>query len=217
MPKRVSFLVDGFNVYHSLKDLQKLTGKPLKWLDLRALCESYTQQVRSYIGDRVEIADIHYFSAIAEHLQFTHPGHIARHKDYIAALESTGVKVHLSRFKFKQWRCPVCGKDHKRAEEKETDVAIAVQLLETFARSQCQVAVIVSGDTDFLPAVRAVKGLFGDAMQVGIAFPFGRRNNEPQTTADFYFQVQQKHIEKAQFPSTVRCSDGTMIQKPRGW
>ena len=38
---RASFLVDGFNVYHSLDQLQRASGASVKWLDLRKLCKAY--------------------------------------------------------------------------------------------------------------------------------------------------------------------------------
>jgi len=42
---RTAFVIDGFNVYHSLVDASKALGLPdesgTKWLNLRALCESY--------------------------------------------------------------------------------------------------------------------------------------------------------------------------------
>lgn len=215
--KKVSFLIDGFNVYHSLQELQKMTGKPVKWLDLRKLCGSYIQKVRAAIGERVEIAGIHYFSALAMHKRFAEPGVIRRHQDYIRALESTGVSVTLSAYKQRPMKCHHCKAEFWRPEEKETDVAIAVKLIEVFARAECDAAVVVSGDTDLLPAVRTVKALFGGAKKVGIGFPFNRRNNEPQTTADFYFQIQQKEICSSQFPPVVKCEDGKTVEKPRDW
>ena len=42
MQNRVAFLVDGFNVYYSILDaINDLGGISLKWLNLRAFCESY--------------------------------------------------------------------------------------------------------------------------------------------------------------------------------
>jgi len=38
---RTAFLVDGFNLYHSLKDAQfALGGRSTRWLDLRSFCSS---------------------------------------------------------------------------------------------------------------------------------------------------------------------------------
>lgn len=66
--KRVAFLIDGFNLYHSLRELERLTKSPVKWLDLTRLCSAYLHAVRSALGERVELAAVTYFSALATHL-----------------------------------------------------------------------------------------------------------------------------------------------------
>src|SRR5437762_3268270 len=58
--KRIAVYVDGFNLYHALKNLKK---NHLKWLNLRALAEKF-------INPREEaIEAVFYFSAIATHIQ----------------------------------------------------------------------------------------------------------------------------------------------------
>ena len=43
---RTAFLVDGFNLYHSLKDAQlALGGQSTRWLDLRSFCSSYLPHI----------------------------------------------------------------------------------------------------------------------------------------------------------------------------
>lgn len=99
MTDRVTFLVDGFNVYHSIK--QSLTDGVIargKWLDLRALCGSFI----SVFGTDAVLEDVYYFSALAHH---TDPGNVAKHQAYISALNSSGVKAILGQFKRKQVRC----------------------------------------------------------------------------------------------------------------
>lgn len=76
--KRVLFLVDGFNLYHSLVDIQGVAKVSVKWLDLRALCTSYLQAVRHKIGERVELSGIYYFSARPNHLAHRNPGVLTR-------------------------------------------------------------------------------------------------------------------------------------------
>ncbi len=64
MSHRISFLIDGFNVYHSIK--QAISDKIIKcgkWLDYRALCTSYLGLIDS---DPV-LASVYYFSAVTLH------------------------------------------------------------------------------------------------------------------------------------------------------
>ena len=103
---RVSFLVDGFNVYHSAREASRdLTGASTVWLDLRALLRSF---LSSAIGRDAALAEIHYFSALATHMDPKQPGTTSRHKAYIDCLRATGIHVHLGRFKSKDVWCRSC-------------------------------------------------------------------------------------------------------------
>lgn len=64
---RTVFLVDGFNLYHSVRAAQRrLRGNPsTKWLGIRRLC----QQQLHVVGTDERISGIHYFSALATHLE----------------------------------------------------------------------------------------------------------------------------------------------------
>jgi hypothetical protein len=106
--ERVTFLVDGFNLYHSLRSASIALGlndSGTKWLDLAALCRSYLH----LFGRSAALHEIHYFSALAKHLEATKPDVTARHLVYIACLQDSGVSVELSRFKKKRFRCEHCG------------------------------------------------------------------------------------------------------------
>ena len=216
MTKKVSFLIDGFNVYHSLDTLGKMTGASVKWLDLVGLCEGYLQAVRGGVGERVELARVHYFSALAEHLIARKPEVVARHRTYIHALEGSGVRVQLSHFKRKDVRCPQCGRSFVRYEEKETDVALGLKLVEVLATDECQTAVLVTGDTDMIPALSAARRLFPER-KLGVAFPFLRHNRELAEHADYSFKIDQRSLLKAQFPARIHRSGGSEITRPAGW
>jgi hypothetical protein len=113
---RSSFFIDGFNFYHAL---DKLGESHLKWVNL-------FQLMGRLISPRSEtIADVFYFSAYAHWL----PSKKARHEEYVKALKHAGVTVVLGHFKDKDRGCNSCGARWKGHEEKETDVNIALCLL----------------------------------------------------------------------------------------
>ena len=156
---RTAFLIDGFNLYHSLKNASVdlgLNGTGTRWLNLHAICNSYLHA----IGNNAQIVGVYYFSALARHIEAFKPDVVARNKTYIRCLESTGVSVELARFKKKRIHCPHCNQIINRHEEKETDVAIAAKLLELFFSDQCDTAAIITGDTDIVPAVKTAQRLF---------------------------------------------------------
>ena len=213
--KRAAFLIDGFNLYHSLRELERLTKSPVKWLDLTKLCSAYLHAVRSALGERVELASVTYFSALATHLVPNNPDVVKRHQTYIAALESTGVLVVLSRFKEKTITCPICGGRYKRHEEKETDVALGLRLIELLASGACDTVVLVTGDTDLVPAIRTAKRMH-PANPVGVAFPLMRHNAELRAVADYSFNIGQRDVQRAQLPLQMQVG-GDVLTKPPAW
>ncbi len=61
---RVAFLVDGFNVYHSIREAIKDGSGSSKWLDYHSLCRSYL----NVFGRKAHLERVVYFSAYATHL-----------------------------------------------------------------------------------------------------------------------------------------------------
>jgi NYN domain-containing protein len=124
--------------------------------------------------------------------------------------------VELSRFKEKTIRCPHCGKAIVRHEEKETDVAIAAKLIEIFADDECDTAVLVTGDTDAAPAVRAVRRMH-PAKRVCFAFPYRRKNKELAQLVQTCFQLSKEAYVKYQMPDSIILPNGRTIAKPATW
>ncbi len=210
---RTSFIIDGFNIYHSVVDAAKsLSGQSTKWLNLSQLCESYLH----VIGNKAEIVSVYYFSALANHLALRAPKKIERHKLFIRALESTGIVVQLARFKPKSLWCHKCSSKLRKYEEKESDVAIASKLLEAFITDECDTVVLITGDTDIAPAVRTAKQHFPEK-KIVFGFPFKRRNNELAQLGDKYFKISKEKIALHQFPNLLVLQTGEKLYKPENW
>ena len=209
MPNRVCFLVDGFNVYHSIIEALKINPTAsMKWLDFQAFCSSFLP----LISRDATLEKVFYFSASADF----RPDKAARHAILVAALRSTGVAVQLGRFKEKDIRCPKCKTNFKRHEEKETDVAVAVKLLELLAVNACETVVLLTGDTDLAPAIRTAKTLYPDK-RIWVIFPYSRHNAELKALAHGTIQVKAKRYVANQLPNPVKVSDTELIWKPTGW
>ena len=209
---RIIYFIDGFNLYHSVLRLKRDTGYSAKWLDIASLCASYIY----LFGKDARLESIYYFSAIPYYLSSKDPDKTQRQKDYIACLESTGIRVELGRFKEKDVFCDRCQSMILKHEEKETDVAIAVKLLEIFFVDACDTAVIMSGDTDLAPAVRTSRVLF-PKKKIIFAFPFARKNKELSALAPGSFAIGKKQYATYQFPNVVTLKNGKQIQKPASW
>lgn len=209
---RTTFLVDGFNLYHSVKEAGKDLGVPTKWLDLHSLLSFYLP----VIGKDAQLADIYYFSAFAKHIDTKKPGTTGRHRIYIDALRASCIKVEMGRFKYKAVWCDHCKKETDHYEEKETDVAISIKLVELFYSNGCDTAVIVTGDTDLAPAVRTASQLFPDK-NVCFAFPYKRKNNELAKLVNISFRIKKERYAQHQFPDPIVLPSGRELRKPIKW
>lgn len=159
--------------------------------------------------------EFYYFSALAYHRVPKDPDVVTRHLTFIDCLKDTGVIVELARFKEKEVWCDNCQKYQIRHEEKETDVALAVKLLELFYQDKCDTAILMTGDTDIAPAVRFVKRYY-PKKTVGFLFPYRRKNKELRKLA-FGCKISKEQYQKYQFPATLTLADGSVRSKPATW
>jgi len=210
---KTSFLIDGFNLYHSTKDASRdLHGASTRWLNLWTLCESTLY----LISKDAVMHQIFYFSALAKHLLSSDPDVVKRHETYIRSIESTGVIVELADFKRKEIMCYKCGHIIIRNEEKETDVAIASKLFELLYKNDCDIVVLVTGDTDIKPAIRNAQRLFPHK-RILFAFPHRRRNQVLVDLAPQSFKLKKERYLKHQFPDPILLDNGDKISKPSKW
>ena len=209
----VAFIIDGFNLYHSLCDAQRDLGdgSSTKWLDITSLCSSYIH----LFGKTAVLSEIYYFSALAKHLDASKPEVTKRHGDFIKCLDATGVLTQLNRFKKKTLRCHSCKQKFNKYEKKETDVAIAVKLLELFVKDTCDIVSLVTGDTDLAPGVRTANRLFPNK-KIIFAFPYRRKNQQLAKLAPS-FEIKKQQYVKYQFTDPYILPDGSLVQKPSKW
>ena len=214
MSTSVRFLVDGFNLYHSMREVRRKGGADCRWLDIRSLCESLLHT----IGNGAQVAEIDYFSALAHHIEPTRPGTVARHERYIDALRVTGIAPHLGVFKPKdiRYHSRTCDVLLKRHEEKETDVAIAAAIVETAARGDCSALTLMSGDTDLLPALRTARRL-QPQLRLYCLFPPYRANQAFRRHVDGDFKISPGKLPEHLLPDPVLDARGRKIAKPAGW
>ena len=198
---RVIAFIDGFNLYHAIHDLGK---SHLKWVDLWKVCEIFCPP-----PDLV-LEAVYYFTAYAT----WRPASYKRHRDYLAALESRGVTPVLGRFKEKDRRCFRCGNTWKDHEEKETDVNLAVFMLDLAYQNEFDRALLISGDSDLVPALKAVKSRFPEK-SFRIVAPVGRGfSMELLSVAGgpgCGSRLRETHLHTALLPREVRNSAGVLV------
>lgn len=201
--EKVIFFIDGFNLYHALLDNNRLNR--YKWLDLNSLARKFTKK-----DDKIE--DIFYFTALAT----WSPDKVRRHKDFIKAQEINGVKIVYGEFKRKDKICPVCRKTYQTFEEKQTDVNIAIQLLVLAVQDKYDKAFIISGDSDLIPSIEAVKSAFPHK-KIGVIIPIYRSAEQLKLTCDFYMKMKEKHLRASMLPDIIDLGKGKKLIRPSTW
>ena len=147
---RANFYIDGFNIYYRIREYHQKTGRNFRWLNYRSLCESILR-----VGD--VLGDVYFFTAVCEK-QFGEESpeernqRVERHRCLLSALEGAGVRIVKGYFGDRAAKS-----DLDFPKEKQTDVAIAAQMVVDAAQKRCEKIYLFSGDNDFVPALWAVK------------------------------------------------------------
>jgi uncharacterized LabA/DUF88 family protein len=100
-------------------------------------------------------------------------------------------------------------------EEKETDVSLAVTLVGDGARGLYDVALLISADSDMVPAIREVKRLAPGVKVIG-ALPPNRRSGALRTACDAAFTIGTAKIRQSQLPASVSAR-GSVFTRPSHW
>lgn len=209
MSRRANVYIDGFNLYYGL-----IKDSPHKWLDL----ERYFTRLRQ--AD--DIQTIYYFTALVQNEPKK-----TRQETYLRALATLPkLSIVEGRFKRKEVRCGVqsCSHSGDRAfkvpEEKRTDVNIALQVVKDAYEDACDIFVVVSGDSDLVPALDLVRTRFPEK-QLVVYVP-GR--NPARTFAVELRAAAHKHrvlpaalLKHCHLPSRIPDGSGGSIAKPPSW
>lgn len=126
------------------------------------------------------------------------------------------MEVIRGRYQEKRATCRSCGASWATYEEKETDVNIAVSLVEDATLRRYNTALVISADSDLCPAVRSAKRLH-PAGSVIVVFPPKRHSDELRKAANGAFTVGDALIRQAQLPQTVTDGRGTVFTRPATW
>ena len=208
MKNRSIIYIDGFNLYYGA-----VKNKPWKWLDM--------ERYFSLLLPNDDIQIIKYFTAKIL------GSHRANQESYIKALLTLNkVQITYGLFKYKKIKCLVknCTYQGSRLfnvpEEKRTDVNIAINMVKDAVDGKCDRLIVVSGDSDLVPAVKAVK-LIDPNKKVIVYVPANNKvrgaANELRNSSDRHKTLPNNLLSKAQFPDQLTDSKGGIIQKPEAW
>jgi len=146
--EKVSVFVDGFNLYHAIDSLKK---PHLKWVNIAALAKEFAKDTAQ------EIIRIKFFTAPPIHKSQEVQ---ERYFFYTQALKYHGVEIIEGKFKRKIITFhDGGGKSYTRTahEEKETDVNLALAILEDAYEKISDKILVITNDSDISPAIRMAR------------------------------------------------------------
>lgn len=229
---KTAFFIDGYNFYYGL-----VHGTPHKWLDLKSLLSEIIR-----IQDPNSQPSLFFYFTSLVKPELASRGVESKHaqETYIRALKATGIEVIEGKHRLDKTCFPEyvegepASRERKVAvwnlEEKQTDVNIALTMYRTILKQalltddeQIQQVVLVSNDSDFSPALFAIKEDFPH-IRVGVISPIrkeyeGRRkpSGSLSKNADWIRRyVSNDEISKNQFPPKVHTRKKPAF-KPHYW
>lgn len=229
--KKVNVYIDWFNVYHVLKNNIRHWVPPwethMKWSNLKSLAESY-------LTDEEELWKVYFFTADSWIKKTRAKGTI-----YQKALNNTGAivikwkynkitKTFMNKMQvilFLLWiEVDEDKKEkylpqklvYKTYEEKRTDVNIAVKIVEDAFLGEYDRAIIMSWDSDIVPAIETVKRNFPDKI-FSTLWLVGTKWQLIKSRCDTHDVVWYKKWKSHLFPNTITTANWVELEIPDEW
>lgn len=176
-------------------------------MDLQALTKFYIKPRDE------EVTRILYFSALSTHMDESSQ---KMQQSYVTALQLRNIKPILGHFKQKDRYCLKCLSHYQTHEEKETDVNIALALLDLAYQDVYDRALLISNDSDLAPAIRNVRERFPNKKITIVAPPLSRQCNELIQVASDKMKIRTHHLERSLLPEViVDASRMIFVNRPR--
>jgi uncharacterized LabA/DUF88 family protein len=129
-------------------------------------------------------------------------------------LELRGVKVILGQFKQKIRGCPKCFSQYTGHEEKETDVNIALTLIDLAYQDAYDRAILITNDSDQVPSIRKVLERFPNKKITILIPPHTRECNELIQVASSKAKITTDRLGACLLPETVSDASGHVSEVP---
>jgi NYN domain len=210
---KANIYIDGLNMYYGC-----LKGTSYKWLDLAVLCGKL---VPSHSINRIR-----YFTARISARPGGDLDSPVRQETYLRALATTPrLSIHLGHFQQTVGRAvlanPIPGGPKTvavlKTEEKGGDVNLATYLLLDAFRKDCNLAVVVTNDSDLEEPIRVVIQELGVPVGIVNPHPARRRSRSLNTLNPLFFkQIKPNALRACQFPAALTDVNGT-FHRPAKW
>lgn len=233
MVKNAIVYLDGYNFYYGC-----LRNSTHKWLDLVLLFKNIL-----HIQDpNINLVKLNYFTSHAL-ARYARHGTISVHaqSSYHRALKqlhnSRKFEIILGSHELKEIEMPKAVKGSKvidkdntervwRSVEKKTDIQLAIEMYSDAAKSNCDLIILCTNDSDLEPALKKIRADF-PAIEVGFiaavptptnGTPEGRQANKSLKALAHWTRrsIADNELAAAQMDPTINTKTGT-VKKPSHW
>jgi uncharacterized LabA/DUF88 family protein len=201
--RRTIVYIDGFNLFHSLKDMG---WKKYYWLDLIRFSNKLLSEMQI-------LKKVKYFTSRG----INDPHGQKRQNTYIEALETfKDLEIQYGKFTSDDWGCSGCGRIQAVNHEKQTDVNIAVSMISDAQDDNFDDAILITADSDQVPTVKYIVSAYS-SKRVIVAFPPDRHSLELAPVASKAFHIPRKALEESQLPQEVKSKANFILSRPKTW
>ncbi len=221
---RTIVYIDGFNLYFGA-----VKRTPYRWLDLSKLA----LRICTERNPNVEIIAIKYFTAdIKVFLSQRGQASWEAQQDYLVSLKAhiPHLEIIKGNYDISMARYHPHSASHPvdfsilhtvwRAEEKQTDVNIAINMLCDAHDNKCEQMVLFTNDSDLAPALCTIKER-NENIKIGVVAPIRGEDRNASAELDKYsdwtrHQIKLEELESSQLPDQV-LTRKRLIKKPEHW
>lgn len=162
-----------------------------------------------------KISNIFYFTSLVSWSESKRN----RHQKLLKIYDDLGLKIIYGEFRRREKRCTrtECNKKtFVTYEEKQTDINIAIKLFELAYLNKFDTAIILSGDSDLVPAIKSVKVNFPDK-KIGVLIPINRKADQLKKVSDFYYKIGEMQLNSSILNDPYILKNNERIYCPDNW
>lgn len=194
--------IDGFNLYFGLK---RRKWDKYKWIDLYKFC-------LALLPDNADLVRIKYYTA-----QITKDQEKTRRQMTFINANKAHPKIDVvwGNYLARNKKCKHCHKQMESFEEKKSDVNMAIGIVSDAYEDKYDIAIVVTTDTDLVPAVQFVATHTNKACHV--CFMSKRPVGDLKRSATKASHISLKMIKASQLDDLYIAPNGTKYKKPDLW
>ncbi|MBN2395482.1 MAG: NYN domain-containing protein [Candidatus Atribacteria bacterium] len=219
--KKVIFYIDGFNFYHGLKEAaEKIDNNPTSnrwkkfyWIDFVKFCAQF-------LNNDEQLVYVKYFTA-----RPLNTGKRERQNILMSVnqkLNNSILEIHYGKYIEKEIICRAsCGQPFTYPEEKQTDVNIAIAMLEDYITGLCDKTILISADSDLAPPLKAIARINkrkGGNHEIEVLFPPGRFSSDLYNSHSWKVTLLKGYrsmFNASLLPVEVKLKNATISIPPR--